>query len=156
MKKPKIDYAKFEALFREAGLKCAFLANNTKVLGPEGHRVYVCGYGMVGQVDVSGFESTTPGLLKSDGLNGNVTQHLDFSLPENEVLENFRLLLDHMMALEPKAKTEKAPKAKSKPEVVGASEEVLRAREEAKAARKALIAKVAAEKGVEVSPSANV
>ena len=130
-----------------------------KVPGAKGRAIYVAKTQEVGRIDVSGFESETPGLVNlGDDSFGAVKQQVNMGLPEDEILLNLELLIDHMFTLEPVVKATKEKKSKEATEkaqgwsfvpVLSAEEKVA-----AKAAREALLAKVASEMGVEISERA--
>jgi hypothetical protein len=108
---------KFLAIVEELGLETQEQAGFIKVKGPEGHRLYVARTKKVGRVDISGFTcaDSVPGVrvLDDDLKFGGVKEQIEFSgRTEDEILETFRGVLEHMMALEPKAKP--APKGKGK------------------------------------------
>lgn len=152
-----IDAAKFEGIITAKGLTPVPQAGFVKVSGAKGRTLYVARTKRVGRVDLSGFEA--PAEMGTRNLGGEsfgaVTQQLRFDLPEAEVLANFEKVLDHMLTL-PAREVEKksaTPKA-SAPKAQGWSSKVAAPAPEDKAARLALIQKVAKEKGVKVSPKA--
>jgi hypothetical protein len=121
------------------------------------YRVYVPFTKRVGRIDVAGLPEAdeVAGCRRMGGEKfGAVAHQLDMSLPEADILANFEAVLAHISGLAaPEKKAKKfGPKAEkvAKEEVTSSPEEI-----EAKKARKArLLAKVAKEKGVEVSPNA--
>lgn len=108
-----VDAAKFEALIKEAGMEMREQAGFVKVLGPKGRNLYVAATKRVGRVDISGFEVEW-GITPHCGPFGNVKQQLDFSKPEDEILNDFVKTLEHMKTLEPvEKKARKAPAEKA-------------------------------------------
>jgi hypothetical protein len=151
-----IDGAKFEAIITARGLTPVPQAGFVKVSGAKGRNLYVARTKRVGRVDLSGFEYTGDGVRNLGGESfGAVTQQLRFDLPEEQVLANFTAILDHMLTLPAREVEKKAaePKAKA-PKAQGWSDKVAAPTPEDRAARLALIQKVAAEKGVKVSKKA--
>lgn len=142
----------FEGVAKELGLGWKEQAGFIKVAGATGRAVYVARTKRVGRVDISGFTSSSPGVRDLGGESfGAVTQQLDFSRTEPEILATFRLVLGELKALparekEPRKQLE--PKA-AKPEAPEASPDERKAQ---RAARLATIRAAAAQKGVPVSP----
>lgn len=116
--KAKIQYVpaeRIEELLANSGAKYEALAGFVKVHGPLGHNLYIAKTKRVGRCDVSGFIPQTTGInvLDEDLAFGNVGAQVDFTRPEDEVLNTLAELIDEMLALEPKAKvSRKSPKAK--------------------------------------------
>jgi len=126
--------------------------------GTKGPRVYVPKTKTVGRIDLNGFEvrEAMPDKVRYLGGEsfGGVKEQLlmDSSLSEEQILGNFLEILAHMASLPEFPKRAKGPRAGKK----GAStpepteEEV----KEARKRRARLLAKVAAEKNVRLSPEA--
>lgn len=96
-----IDAAKFENIIRASGLSVTVQKGFVKVSAAKGINVYVAKQKRVGRVDLSGFRVELPAVadLGDDGKFGSVEQELDFTCPEEEVLETFALVLEHMKTL---------------------------------------------------------
>lgn len=127
-----------------------------KVPGERGRAIYIAKTKRVGRIDVSGFVSPTKGLVNlGDSKFGAVEQQLNVGLPEEEIMENLENLLDHMLTLEARVTVKETKKAKeASDQAVGWSFQPTQTEEQkaaAKKARKDLIDRVAAEKGVTVS-----
>jgi len=163
--KSYVDAAKIEAvILKFPSLQMTPQAGFLKVAAPETarhYRVYPARTTMVGRVDLSGFTMDHPGLLtlKDHERFGKVSQQVDFSRPEAEVLECLEAVLAHMASLPAPAKPEKAkkeaaPKAKGWSFRTAAADKTPEQLAEEKAKRRALIERVAREKGVAVSPHA--
>lgn len=154
----------FENLIKASGLPSREQSGYIRIDGAKGRRVYVAATKKVGRVDISGFEVQFGAKTPHMGVAGNVKQQLDLNpeLTEAGILANFGALLAVLKELPPvekapkpeatatpaapkatKAKTEGTTPAKPAPETP-----------EAKAKRMALIATVAAQKGVKVSKKA--
>lgn len=154
-----IDGAKFEAIITELGLTLNPQAGFIKLSGAKGRNVYVARTKRVGRVDLSGIDFTGDGVRNLGGESfGAVTQQLRFDLPEDQVLANFRSVLQHMLSLPAREVPKKESPAKpSAPKATGWSANAKTTKElspEERKARMDLIAKVAAEKGVKVSKKA--
>lgn len=151
----------FEAAIKTSGLPSREQSGYIRIDGAKGRRVYVAATKKVGRVDISGFEVEFGAKVPHMGVAGNVKQQLDLSpeLTEAGILENFAALLATLKTLPP---VEKAPKPEAAPKAATAKTEgttppkPVAAPEtpEAKAKRMALIATVAAAKGVKVSKKA--
>lgn len=154
-----VDGAKLEAIIREhakvpAGegipLDVAVMQKGfIKVFGPKDSRcqVYVANTKKCGRIDVSGFESKLPGVVRypEDERVGGVTGEVDFTQPEEVTLETFRALLEELKAQPAKERASRAaPKAKG-PAAVGFTG-VQRAPVPDKEARRAAIQEAAAKK----------
>lgn len=157
-----IDGAAFEKLILESGMQHVPQKGFVKVCGPKGRNAYVASTKRVGRVDLSGFEmlDTQGGILPGFvvphcGPFGNVKQQLDFSLAEADILNNFKAMLEYMAGLEEAIRKPRAISS-SKPQPAGWQkvDTSPEARAQAATARKALIEKVAKDKGVEVSKRA--
>lgn len=94
-----IDAAKFEAIIQELGISVQVQKGFVKCKGAKGRNVYVPLTKTVGRVDISGFVYDIPGALTLDPPVGAVYQQLDFSLPEEDILEAFKAVLEHMKTL---------------------------------------------------------
>lgn len=152
-----IDGARFEAILTAKGLVPVPQAGFMKVSGAKGRNLYIAKTKKVGRVDLSGFEAPAEMGIRNLGGEkfGAVTQQLRFDLPENEVLANFELVLIHMLSLPAREIEKKSTTAKPKtPKATGWTTTATTTPDEEKAARLALIQKVAAEKGVKVSKKA--
>jgi hypothetical protein len=131
----------------------------TRIESPEvnGIRLYVPNTKAVTFVDISNVSLDCDAFgaydLTPDEYNGNVKQRLDMSFSPAEVLANFELICEHIKGLA-KVEVKKGRGAKKAPDsVVKVSIEEVEA---ALAKRRELIAKVAAEKGVGISPATEV
>ena len=126
-----------------------------------GGRLYIAATKTVRRVDLSGFEMDLKEQLTKVphcGVFGAVKQQMVVGTGPEGDLERFDEVLNHLMSLPAPAPAVKAPKAKkvagekkgwgAKPAAPAPESD------EAKAARMALIRRVAAEKGVSVSPGA--
>jgi hypothetical protein len=142
-----IDRAKFEALIEASGLHTSDKAGWTRVEGQKGNRIYVPKTKRVGRVDVAFAHGGASGVRELGGESfGAVTAQLDMSLSEDAIMENFAALLDGLRdAAAPAPRKRAARAAQGEGETPQA--EPAQGRKE----RLALIAKVAAEKGVTVS-----
>lgn len=179
-----IDAAKFEAIIREVQarqetegktpLVLTTQAGFVKLSGATGRNIYVANTNRVARVDISGFEMPEDSedviVLGSKGSPmdafGAVKQCLNTfergdGRDEEKVLQSFRNVVEHMLTLEPVVKASKAKGAPGTPKATGWSREVsgkpeapARMTAEQKKERKALLQKVAKEKGMEVSPNA--
>jgi pyruvate/2-oxoglutarate dehydrogenase complex dihydrolipoamide acyltransferase (E2) component len=166
-----VDAQKFEDIVIESGLKTELKRGWMKVYqegAPNGHRIYLPLTKRVGRVDIAIQDFEPPsevGFVDLRGeRHGSVTHVLDQTLPEDEVLQNFALLLDHLKSLAPaeaKKRAERAQRAgeekaaglsrSSSPEAIAQAEEE---RQAARAKREELIRRVASEKGVDISEKA--
>lgn len=106
-----IDACHFENIIAESGLPATLQKGFVRVDGPKGRRLYVASTKRVGRVDISGFEVSLGGQAPHCGPFGNVKQQLDMSLPQEEVLENFRWLLVTMASLPAVEKPARKPAA---------------------------------------------
>lgn len=124
-----------------------------RVEGPKGRRLYVAATKKCGRIDISGFTVPFGAVPHFLGKFGRVEQMLDMSLPAEDIMTNFSALVDHMLTLPPEVKEAKpkAPKAK-KEKNEGQAPSAPAESPDAKARRLELIRKVAAEKGMKVSP----
>lgn len=160
-----IPMARFEEIIvrlEAAGLKVEDKAGWIKVEGPGGHRMYVAKQKEVRRVDLSGFAKgwAVPGLgiLPPKEPNGRVYGRVDLEHPQ--ALLHFEMLGMAMLTWPAPAPEERrgvgrkaAPKAAAEPKRAEALP-LGQLSDDEKAKRKALIARVAKEKGVTVSPSA--
>lgn len=151
-----VDASEFETIIVGLGAAYEAQAGFVKVTGPaKGRAIYVAKTKSVGRVDISGFSVDEAfGVRAPDGGPfGNVTQQLDFTLPEKDILMNFEALVAHMLSLpdaEPRKRT--SPTSNKADAAKGWSVHVpAKGSPEANAARLALIAKVAGEKQVDIS-----
>lgn len=143
-----VDAAKFEALIVASGLPYSPQKGFVKVSGAKGRNIYVAATKRVGRVDLSGFVMEGETVQAPHcGEFGNVKQQLRFDLPEDEVLANFAALLEHLKSLPEVPAAERKPKAGPKT----AAAQGWSAPVAPKKDRKALIEKVAKEKGAKVS-----
>ena len=170
-KKSGIEFEAFKSILEgelPEGVSIEDKAAWVKIEGPHGNdgpRMYVAKQVRVREVHLSAFGKGFVGTIPPKDLNGRVQAYLDLEDPN--ALSHFRMLLEMLPTL---PKTEKPARAKIAP--LKKREETASSRlskgtvdnshlpkadnsEEAKAKRLALIAKVAKEKGVEVSPLAN-
>jgi hypothetical protein len=154
-KKTMVDGAKFESLVRELELPMLNQAGFVKVCH-NGNCVYIANTKAVGRIDISGFEMSedTAGIVRLGGeAFGRVKQQVEFvGRTEDEILATTRAILEHLKTLPPVEKAKRGassttPKEKAK----GFSADVPKAPPVDKAARRALIEKVAKEKGAKVS-----
>lgn len=153
---------KAEEILAALGLHWEQQSGFMKVIGPKGRQLYIgAGKGAknFARVDLSGFTSDFGTRQPHCGVFGNVKQQLEMrNLSEEEILRNLSALAEYMMTLPAVEKVKKEKVAKA-PKNAGAevkTGDVLPDDEASKAARAArldLIKKVAAEKGVEVSPT---
>ena len=149
-----VDTAKLETIWTSIeGLTVEPQAGWVKIHGPKGLRVYVPRGKTASKVGLAGFEVEGMGCIPWPEHGGAVKQQLDFSLPENEILANFELVLRHMLTLPPveKAKKQqpgKAPRAKAKGMtlLVPSSPKV-----ETNAEKRARLQKVSEEMGIPLS-----
>ena len=155
-----------------AGVRQEDKAAWIKVYGPhgdQGPRIYIAKQVRVRQIDLSDFGKGWVGTLPLKAPNGRVQAHLDMEDPlALWHLEELLKLLPSLPRVEkarvaPMGRTAKSPKnpptASSRLQKGIVDNSHLPAKdnsEEAKAKRKALIEKVAREKGVAISPDANV
>jgi hypothetical protein len=152
-----VDASKFELIVNELGLTAIPQAGYVKCGSGNGRHLYVAKTKRVGRVDLSAFEVPSDlGVTNLGGEKfGNVTQQLDFSRPEEEILASFRKVCEHMISLPPVEKVSRAkPAGEAKPKAQGWSQAVIEMSPEEKQKRADLIARVAAEKGVKVSKKA--
>jgi len=150
----------YELILNEKGVPYTEQSGFLRVEGAKGNRLYVASTKTVRRIDISGFE-TDRDLAKSPhtGPFGNVKQQMRLDGDEGEVLFRFAELVDRLLAQPAKQPAEKAPKApkekkaKGERKGWGATPKAPPPDDEAqKAARIALIKKVAAEKGMAISP----
>jgi hypothetical protein len=146
-----VDAAEFEAIILRSDIPHKLQKGFVKLVGPQGRNIYVAATKRVGRVDLSGFEmldaegKLIPGFVKPHcGEFGNVKQQLDFSLPQEDILQNFELVILHMKGLQP-AERKPRPIGQTKPSDPKGWTTI------SKKDRKELIEKVAKEKGVKVS-----
>lgn len=140
-----VDAARFEELILASGLPHLAQKGFVKVMAAKGRALYVAATKRVGRVDLSGFTVSEGVREPHCGEFGNVRQQLDFSVTEAEILNNFAWLLVALAEQPAAEKAERKAPAPKEDEPAGWSAI------ETKAARKALIERVAAEKGVPVS-----
>ncbi len=87
-------------IIHQSGLETEEKKAWIKVVGPGGARVYVPKQKNVGRVDIAGWSAPEGTSVKlGDRAFGAVQERLDMSLPEEQVLENFRLVLKCLAAL---------------------------------------------------------
>ena len=163
MAKPNVTYVPrelFENILAEHGLPTKVQSGFIRVEGPKGNRLYVAATKKVGRIDISGFEVAHLGQVPHCGVFGNVKQQMRMDGTEAEVLARFESLLRSLMTQPAKVKAPKAPKAAKVPgekKGWGAKAAPLPVpTADAKEARRLLIAKVAAEKGVAISVNADL
>lgn len=156
----RIDAAQIESICRDAGAHLVALSGFVQISFFPGakrppFRLYVPKTKTVSRMDVAGFSPATPGVdALGDASFGSVTHQVDFSHPAEIVLENIALLVAEMKGLPAPSSPAPRQSKKSRDEgAVGWSQDIPVATKES---RRALIEKVAREKGVEVSPSAPV
>jgi hypothetical protein len=154
-----VDAAHFEKVLVARGLALLPQAGFIKVSGAKGRNLYIAKTKRVGRIDLSGFEVPVEmGVTNLGGeAFGAVKQQMDFTLAEADILANFEKVLNHMLALPERVIEKKTttPKPASLPKAQGWSVAPVASLDgDAAAKRKALIAKVAAEKGVSVSKGA--
>lgn len=153
-----IEAAQFDTIIAELGLKATEQKGFVKVEGPaKGRQVYVAKTKRVGRVDLSGFEMEHAGWLRDLGGEkfGAVKQQLSFARAEGEddasaqerILTNFRLVLEHMVALPAAEPIKRVNPVSGRVAKTPDANET----DEAKAKRRALIAKFAKDKGVAIS-----
>lgn len=153
-----VDAFRFQQLLLAAGVQITPQAGFVKVIAPNGQRMYVARTERVGRVDLA-FKLDQPGfhVLGEGERFGKVETQLDFSLPEETILENFGKALEYMKALpkpEAKAKSERAKPGQAKP--IGWSKEVLAqtksvTAEQAPGAHASLVVKMAINKNTKLS-----
>lgn len=164
-----IDASKFETLLSRKGFifldkgapipeghtggVCRIHKGFVQVCGPVGRNLYIAKTKRVGRVDIAlGQEIESPGLINlGDDKFGAVLQQLNMTGPEDEVMQNFELVLDHMLTMDPRVSEKKAKATKEKE--AGAKGFSFVTPTERKAS-KALLEKVAKEMGAQVSPNA--
>lgn len=106
--KTMIDAAKYQNILETLGIAYEIQTGWVKCKFAKGRNVYVANQKRVGAVHISGFSLRTetgehqPGFVEPDVENGSVEQHLDLSLPEAQVLENFTTLLLFAASLAPR------------------------------------------------------
>ena len=149
----------YVAILTGLGLPIVEQSGFIKVQCPGG-RLYIAATKTVRRIDLSGFELPLPLQLTKVphcGPFGKVTQQMEVGTGPAGDLERFEEILSTLQALPAPVKVEKpkAPKmAKGEKKGWGATPKAPAAEgEEAKAARIALIKRVAAEKGLSVSSS---
>ena len=135
--------------FKKLGEQAAFW----KLCGNMGRAVYVAKTKEVGRIDLSGFATQQLGVINLGGASfGAVCQQIDFTQNEEAIISTFRNVIEEMLTLEPTVRkrgrkvnvgTINSIETKS-PEVIA----------DEKAKKLALLNKIAAEKGVQVSPEA--
>lgn len=148
----RIDTSKFETAILASSLKCDRKKSRVTIYGASGRSVIVPTGKSASIVFLVGFESKEHGAPAGKHTTGTVTQVLSWEGTEDEVIARFASLLTLLATLPAveKAKRETKPKADA-PKGFSAAIPVADP-----AARKALIEKVAREKGVKVSAKANV
>jgi hypothetical protein len=143
-----VDACHFEQIIEASGLAYEPQKGFIKVKGATGRQVYVASTKRVGRVDISGFLMEGPGIRDLGGESfGAVKQQLDFSLTQDEILGHFARTLEVLKALPPAEKVKRSMAPKKGPQPKGWSEKT----QQTRADRMALIRKVAAEKGVQVT-----
>jgi hypothetical protein len=142
-----------------------------KVEAAKDRRIYIVKTKKCGRIDISNFECPREFGVKSPdcGEFGAVKQQLCMSIDrtEEQILSNLKRVLEHMLTLPASEKVKKVPVAKTPTAPTEAAAEgpqkietvlpdlaELEAKRQAAEQRRLLIAKVAAEKGVAVSPRA--
>lgn len=102
--KTYVESAKFENIVKALGLDVVVKAAWVKVAGPKGRFVILPKTASVGRVDLSGFTVETAGVKPhSSGTFGSVEQELEFEgRTEDEILETFRAVCEHMTTLAPR------------------------------------------------------
>ena len=143
------------AILATAGLQHSLQSGFIKVEGPKGNRLYVAATKTVRRVDISGFEvSFTIAKVPHCGPFGQVKQQMIVDGTVEEQLARFEKLLTELKAQSakvPALKVVKAPTEKAAVVKAGPTAEEIEKVAAAKAARIALIKKVAAEKGMLIS-----
>lgn len=157
MAKTKVDNGKFLDVAHRLGVRAEDQAKFTK-FSANGRAVYVELTMEVGRVDLSGFSPEGKGFRRlGEGERfGRVECQIDFSEDEATVLSCFRLALETMLSLPRPERVRRTVSPRPvRPSAVeaGKEEPVV---EMSKADRLALIAKIAKEKGVAVSPRAGL
>ena len=141
----------YETLLALKGLPHTIQSGFIRVEGAKGNRLYVAATKTVRRIDISGFEvSREIAKVPHVGVFGNVKQQMKMDGSSEDQLARFELLLGELIAQPAKVPAPKAPKAK-KDKTLGAAPVKVPETDEAKEARKALIRKIALEKGVSVS-----
>jgi len=106
----RITQEKFLAIVEEVGLTVEEKKAWLKVAGPSGARIYLPKRKVIGRVDIADFEAPPGTSVKLGSKSfGAVKEQLDLTVPEEQALENFRIVLRHLASLppaEPKAKNE--------------------------------------------------
>jgi hypothetical protein len=145
----RIDNSKFESAILASNLKHTAKASRVTVHGASGRSVIVPSGKTASIIFLVGFESKL-GVPAGKHTTGTVTQVLSWEGSEEEILARFASLLAELATLPAveKAKREAKPKADAPKGFTAIKPDP--------AARKALIEKVAKEKGVKVSPKAQV
>lgn len=114
-----VDAQKFENMILESGLAYEVQKGFVKISGAKGRNVYVARTKLVGRVDLSGFEMEDSGVVPhSAGTFGAVSQEIDFSLPESEILDTFARVLETLRTL-PERLIVRKPRASSPSSAVG-------------------------------------
>ncbi len=148
----RIDTSKFESAILASNLKCERKKSRVTIYGATGRSVIVPSGKSASIVFLVGFESKEHGAPAGKHTTGTVTQVLSWEGTEDEVLARFASLLTLLAALPAVEKVQRT--AKPKADAPKGFSSAIPAADPA--ARKALIEKVAREKGVKVSPKANV
>lgn len=157
-----VDASEFESICVELGVPMVAQAGFVKCGdGKNGRYLYVAKTKRVGRVDLSWFKMTgedgkaVPGVRDLDGdeRHGSVEQGIDFSLTQEEILTAFRdaLIFAASLPTADKARASSRPRKETGPAAVGFSAGLIAKGEEARVARKALIERVAREKGATIS-----
>lgn len=109
-----VDAAKFETILKTIeGVSLTVQKGFVKVSGKKGRNVYIALTKTVGRVDLSGFEFDGPGVVAlGDSSFGSVTQQMDFTLPEEDILSAFEAIVSHMASLEERVIVRKARERK--------------------------------------------
>jgi hypothetical protein len=116
-----IPFETFQEIIIKSGLPFEELAGFVKVSGQKGRKIYIPRTQRVGRVDISGFEYPGRGVvaLDDDDRWGSVTQQLDFSGDQEETLENFVAVLEHMAKLPPVESRTRSPQGSARQEAQG-------------------------------------
>lgn len=151
--KTKVPVQVFLDVCVQLGLEVEQQKGWYKVHGPSGYRVYVRRTDLVQSVALSGFTVENGGVKDlGERSYGNVHQELDFGRPEADIVNSFKEVLSFMKGLAPvvKVRKERVRTTGEKRAVKFVGTEL----EAARFGRKELIERVAAEKGVAISPQA--
>lgn len=152
-----VEQGKFLAIAQELGLSTKEQKGFVKVWdagkGENAQRLYVAKTKKVGRVDLSGFEVEFGAQHLGGEKFGGVSQQLDMSLPEEDILTNFRALCEHMKSLPapaPKERKAREPKAEGKVQGTAPAHDPM-AEKRSLLARKQKAVEIATKRGAEVS-----